>query len=376
MEVVIRRVTPVRKIPLSHYFSATAATNPNLAVTPTSLSTTLLPTRGFANRRRLDTIRLTPASFSAGLIVIIDTAQKHVIMNSGQGALKGTSPGSPEGANAKHPSKKLPVEKRRFRTRTQCPKNLQERLGRSISQRMYLVDRTELAADWKRQPTPPVCSFTVAGSTGNIYTVTLDNVPTCTCPDFLRKRDLCKHIFFVLLKCIGVESTSPLLHQRAFLSTEIRQLLVHLEERRTGGAVVQASEAVRAAYQKRLKGGEDATKDDNDGTESVPRKTLEADADCPICFDSLQDGETVYCRRTCGTNFHADCIRRWMIQSSHRNCPNCRQAWDDGGAGGSPSKKRYAEGYVNLSDITGQSPERDTSTYYQGWQAKLRRRYY
>lgn len=90
MEVVIRRVTPVRKIPLSHYFSATAATNPNLAVTPTSLSTTLLPTRGFANRRRLDTIRLTPASFSAGLIVIIDTAQKHVIMNSGQGALKGT----------------------------------------------------------------------------------------------------------------------------------------------------------------------------------------------------------------------------------------------------------------------------------------------
>ena len=246
---------------------------------------------------------------------------------------------------------------------------------------MYLVQRTDLPQNWKEQDDiVPTCDFTVAGSTGNIYHVKIDSIPTCNCPDFLRKQDLCKHIFFVLLKCIGVEQDSPLLFQKAFLASERKELLIQLEERRTGGAV-QAPTAARAAYQQRI--GDTVTVD-NKGEEEedsggVQQKSLEADADCPICFDPLQlgTGTLVYCRAACGTNFHADCIQRWMVQGSHRNCPNCRQPWWDPNKNNninadSPNNKRSREGYLNISDVTGQSPDRDTSTYYES----RRRRYY
>lgn len=254
---------------------------------------------------------------------------------------------------------------------------------------MYLVQRTDLPTDWNDDNSEdsskdvPPCAFTVAGSTGNIYHVTLDAIPSCTCPDFLRKRDLCKHVFFVLLKCIGIEQDSPLLYQKAFLASERRQLLRRMEQRRTGGTAVQAPAAVRAAYRQLT--GVDATKygidehenDSNDG--GVQRKSLDADADCPICFDSLSTdaGNTalVYCRAACGANFHAECIQRWMVQGSHKDCPNCRQPWIDphNNNNTSPdSRKRSREGYLNISDVTGQSPVRDTSTYHDA----RRRRYH
>jgi hypothetical protein len=101
----------------------------------------------------------------------------------------------------------------------------------------------------------------------------------------------------------------------------------------------------------------------------VTRQSLDADADCPICFDPMTaDGKLVFCRAACGANFHADCMRRWMRESSHGDCPNCRQPWNDPASGGvGPSKKKRArddEGYVNLASVTGQSGRRDTSTYY------------
>ena len=237
---------------------------------------------------------------------------------------------------------------------------------------MYLVQCEELASDWQAQEIPPSCDFVVAGSTGNIYTVQIANIPTCTCPDFLRKQDLCKHIFFVLLKCIGIEENSFLLYQKAFLNSEIKELFIKMEQRRTGGAV-QASAAVRAAYQKRAGvGGTAGTKDNDDEDDgTVKRKSLEADADCPICFDPLEEGTLVFCRGTCGTNFHAGCIQRWMAQAAHRNCPNCRQPWFDPNSS-SGRKRSSDEGYMNIGDITGQSTVRDGSTYYKS----SRRRYY
>ena len=38
----------------------------------------------------------------------------------------------------------------------------------------------------------------MAGTTGNIYAVTIGLVPSCTCPDN-RKGNQCKHIVYVLL---------------------------------------------------------------------------------------------------------------------------------------------------------------------------------
>jgi hypothetical protein len=106
---------------------------------------------------------------------------------------------------------KAPVEKRARRYRSTCPDKLQERSLRAAPQRLYLVRRDPLAPD-SYSPSACKCNFVVLGSTGNVYTVTLQDVPQCTCPDFARKQDLCKHILFVFLKVVGLPVTNPLIY--------------------------------------------------------------------------------------------------------------------------------------------------------------------
>lgn len=40
-------------------------------------------------------------------------------------------------------------------------------------------------------------TFAVLGSTGNVYTVTITTQPSCSCPDFQKRGDPCKHLLFV-----------------------------------------------------------------------------------------------------------------------------------------------------------------------------------
>lgn len=59
-------------------------------------------------------------------------------------------------------------------------------------------------------------AFTVLGSTGNVYTVTIDKLPGCNCPD-ASKGNHCKHLIFVFLKCLAVKEESGLHYQKCVL---------------------------------------------------------------------------------------------------------------------------------------------------------------
>lgn len=50
------------------------------------------------------------------------------------------------------------------------------------------------------------------------------------------------------------------------------------------------------------------------------------------------------------------------------NCVWCRAPWTEAGkkAPTAANMIRPDEGYINLAQFTGQSPKRDTSTYYSG----------
>lgn len=158
---------------------------------------------------------------------------------------------------------------------------------------------------------------------------------------------------------MGIPSDSPLVYQAALVSSELEELFRCMENRRVGGTDVLANEQVRSKYAASLKSdGDDADTTDT----SSKRKTLEQDADCPICFDTLASGKLTFCKSTCGTNFHEECVTRWLGQHrSNPTCPNCRQPWQSSNAAGSATK----EGYANFGQLQGQSPERDTSTYSQ-----------
>lgn len=236
-------------------------------------------------------------------------------------------------------------EKRLRNFRRTCSRQTQARIDRAKTQRLYLVQRGEVTDDLE-------CDFVVLGSTGNVYTVRIGRLPTCTCPDHQRGH-LCKHVLFIFLKVMGLEADSYVIYQAALLESELRDIFARMAERRVGG--VWANEQVRATYAASLK----AAPDDDNTTSGVQRKALQDYVDCPICFDSMLEttGKLTFCRAMCGTNFHEDCIRRWLGQNRNPTCPNCRQPWQTNVD--SPTK----EGYKNLGKLQGQPSQRDTSTY-------------
>lgn len=88
-----------------------------------------------------------------------------------------------------------PDEKRLKRFRQKPPQSYLERLGRVKAQRMFLIDRTRTTSE---DGTHEEEVFDLAGSTGNIYQITISKIPRCTCPD-AGKGNQCKHIIYVCL---------------------------------------------------------------------------------------------------------------------------------------------------------------------------------
>jgi Ring finger domain/SWIM zinc finger len=277
-------------------------------------------------------------------------------------------------AAARKPAKKkkdaAPKEEKRLkRFRDACPVALQERLERAATQRLYLIHQSEIPETASSEADSKV-DFTVLGSTGNVYQVQFGKVPTCNCPDFHRRQDMCKHIMFILLKVMGLSPNNPLSYQKAYITSELEELFTILRTRRVGGSVL-ANAQVRAAVLH-------PSPDTAEAASGVPRRQLTPDdSDCPICFDTLlneAESKLTYCRGTCGANFHAACLSRWLrSQTAHQStCPNCRQPWV-GAENPNVQPAVGKEAYTNLGALQGQSPARDTSTYHSYSRKKYRR---
>ncbi|KAL8966116.1 MAG: hypothetical protein Q9183_003516 [Haloplaca sp. 2 TL-2023] len=84
-------------------------------------------------------------------------------------------------------------EKRLRRFRAHAPATYLQKLERATSQRMFVISRTRTGTE-----DIPEETVEMAGTTGNIYTITIGLEPRCTCPDNL-KGNQCKHIVYVHL---------------------------------------------------------------------------------------------------------------------------------------------------------------------------------
>lgn len=274
-------------------------------------------------------------------------------------------------------------EKRLKRFRSSPTVKIQERIERALQQRLFLIDASAVSPSL--QGGGSSITLSVLGSTGNVYEVTIQKVPHCSCPD-AAKGNLCKHLLFVMLKVVGLPAHDQLVYQSAYLTDEVEKIIALLQTRlQSLGRDVVANEQVQKVHADMKKGIKSG---DDDKSNAVPRKEIDGQ-DCPICFDDLGSNlsQLTYCKGTCGTNYHKGCIQMWTRQSAQARsgptCPSCRQPWIDVATGGK-SKKAVAspsrsEGYDNLGRLQGQSSVRDTSTYstyspsYYGYK---RRRYY
>jgi len=117
-----------------------------------------------------------------------------------QAALAGIDDRKPKRARKKKGED--PEEKRLRRTRVKAPASYLERLHRVKTQKMFLIERNR---NTSQDGTHEEEVFDIAGTTGNIYQVTVSKEPTCSCPDS-KKGNQCKHIVHVSLACFTVLS--------------------------------------------------------------------------------------------------------------------------------------------------------------------------
>lgn len=113
----------------------------------------------------------------------------------GYGAFDATNPSSPPSKKQKTKGETLTKpedgEKRLRVFRKKAPLSYLEKLERATSQRMFVIDRTRGGTE-----DIPEETIDMAGTTGNIYSITISQMPKCTCPDN-RKGNQCKHIVYV-----------------------------------------------------------------------------------------------------------------------------------------------------------------------------------
>ncbi|PBP21713.1 RING finger domain protein (Znf1) [Diplocarpon rosae] len=237
-----------------------------------------------------------------------------------------------------------PEEKRLRRFRARAPGTYLDRLMRVRIQRMFMIDREKSIGE----DDTFIEKFDIAGSTGNIYQVTISRVPTCTCPDASRGNQ-CKHIIYVMVNVL--KAPENLAYQLALISTELAEIFAN-------APVTPQSSSAAASI---------AT--DTGGF----RKPIEGD--CPVCvmnFDESNKSEDIlWCKGVCGNNIHRHCFEQWAkSQPGTPKCVYCRAPWK----GNADSIKRISkhgqlsqEGYVNISSELGLSGERDISSYHQFW---------
>jgi len=244
-------------------------------------------------------------------------------------------------------------EKRLSHWKSSASQATRERIERAKSQKMFLISRKAV------EPGNLQREFVVMGTIGNVYNVTIGNIPRCTCPDY-KNGNSCKHILFVFLKVLRLPSNSNLIYQKALLNSELISIYEHSPKDPT--ISVMASLDARQKYAQLS--GEKLI--DVDKKDKVAQKKQVNGEDCPICYEPMHAHEPlVYCKSSCGNVLHKNCFELWSTQLQHMRkvvtCVYCRADWmstPQSEAGTSSSQIK--EGYLNLSSYQpGVVPERE-----------------
>ncbi|TCD66806.1 hypothetical protein EIP91_000942 [Steccherinum ochraceum] len=237
-----------------------------------------------------------------------------------------------------------------------CPQNILERAQRVMDQRMFLLDRTRNGNELREE-------FAVQGSTGNVYTVVVDKIPSCTCPDS-QKGNHCKHILFIFMKVLQVTQACGHWYQKALLTSELEEVFANAP----AAPAALASARVRDAYAKAT-GKASSSSQPYQGKKRIPTE----EDDCPVCYENMfkaKESTLTFCDE-CGNGLHKECFQQW-VKAAHGSatCVFCRAsvsaAAPAAGSSGARAGGRTAEGYINLAAEAGISPVRDTSSYYHG----------
>lgn len=201
---------------------------------------------------------------------------------------------------------------------------------KALSERLFLVDIKEKKGDELER------EFDVMGSTGNVYKVVIKKNSTCKCPDFLFRKNICKHLYFVYLKVLKAKGDFP----KVLKKPQLEKLFFNLENVTNN---LYANEQFREAYINKIKNEAKTSNNNNLGI-----KEQKVDDSCPICMDDFEpEGEELdFCKYGCGKSVHKNCFVMWT-KKNNGNCVFCRTEWEIV----ENSKKKKGNGYGNYINL-------------------------
>ncbi|XP_070588004.1 E3 ubiquitin-protein ligase ZSWIM2 isoform X1 [Erythrolamprus reginae] len=146
--------------------------------------------------------------------------------------------------------------------------------------------------------------------------VFLGNPHSCSCSVFLKEKDLCKHICWLLLKKFKLPRDHEYALQIGLLEREINYLLQSLELAHQVKVIAHSLKELKTV-----------------GDGYVKQKCIDNEAICPVCQDTLLKKmlPVTYCRFGCGNNIHIVCMKIWidhqqdLEKNSLVKCPLCRE---------------------------------------------------
>nr|XP_008171001.2 E3 ubiquitin-protein ligase ZSWIM2 isoform X4 [Chrysemys picta bellii] len=160
--------------------------------------------------------------------------------------------------------------------------------------------------------------FVLQEEGGPAHRVFLGEPHSCTCATFLREKDLCSHICWILLKKFKIPRNHEYAFQLGLLEGEINDILQQLQQEQT--LPPRANTLSTKTLQK-----------EDDGY--INQKEIDAEDVCPICQEELLKKmfPITYCRYGCGNNVHITCMKIWadhqgeLESDSVVKCPLCRE---------------------------------------------------
>jgi hypothetical protein len=237
------------------------------------------------------------------------------------------------------------------------------RIERAISQRLYLLKEIERTTTSAASDNNFSRLFDVLGSHGDVYHVIIGQHSKCSCPDWLRRKEHCKHIYFILHRYLKVPLYSELLTLSTFDDIQLAQIFsIQNEHQQKSNAHTLAphDNNILDRYTTIFDHKKNTNVEPKQSEEKVKEKLLEEDEACPICLEEMTMNDVkqplLWCKTQCGKHMHEHCLKHWakaMTSSGTRHttsCPLCRAPWQEMNVN---TKKRHAPSskeYINLLD--------------------------
>ncbi|KAM3144374.1 hypothetical protein pb186bvf_003538 [Paramecium bursaria] len=183
-------------------------------------------------------------------------------------------------------------------------REIKELISKALETRLFILKRLG--------PT----SFKYCDEEERTFKVLIGETISCSCNS---NSSHCIHTMHALLKVFKVNEDCPLLYQNSYTAIDINNII-------SGKYAYFKKQVVPQADKQNIQIKPEMLHDSN-------RLVIDQDSLCPICQDNLMCNEaTTYCKKQCGNNFHAKCMKVWVVQKQASGkqeigCPMCRADW-------------------------------------------------